>query len=100
MSAKLLHEGATVKCVHSGQAQPMAPNPRVKIRGKMLVTRKSPYTIAGCSAYTQCSIANWNTAATRVKANGDPVLLSNSKSRTVNGTELKILVTEKEVSGK
>ncbi len=31
MPGFLLHEGATVLCLHVGQAQPMVPNPRVTV---------------------------------------------------------------------
>ena len=31
MAGMLLHQGATVMCVHGGQAQPTSPNPRVKV---------------------------------------------------------------------
>ncbi len=48
MPGFLLHSGATVLCAHAGQAQPTAPNPRVKVSGQPVVTQAAPYTVAGC----------------------------------------------------
>ena len=38
MPGFLLHVGATVICAHGGQAQPTAPNPRVRSCGQPTVT--------------------------------------------------------------
>ena len=48
MAGFLLHAGATVLCAHAGQAQPTAPNPRVKVSGQPVVTQAAPYAVAGC----------------------------------------------------
>jgi uncharacterized Zn-binding protein involved in type VI secretion len=98
--AFVLHQGATVMCVHGGQAQPAAPNPRVKVAGQPVVTQAVPYTIAGCpftvgSSPSPCVTAQWITASTRVKAGGMPVLLQNSQAVCApNGTGLNIVVTQ------
>ena len=42
MPGFLLHAGATVLCCHGGQAQPTAPNPRVKVGGQPIVTQAAP----------------------------------------------------------
>lgn len=101
----LLHQGATVLCLHAGQAQPTVPNPRVKVGGQMIVTQQTAYTIAGCpfnvsGAPSPCVTAQFNTAATRIKAGGSPVLLQDSQALcTPNGTGVNIVVTQVRVKG-
>jgi hypothetical protein len=106
MPGMLLHQGATVLCLHAGQAQPTAPNPRVKVSGQPVVTQITPYTIAGCpftvppGAPMPCVTAQWVTGALRVRAGGAPVLLQDSQAVCVpNGTGLNILVTQLRVKG-
>ena len=105
MPGYLLHQGATVMCMHAGQAQPVAFSPRVKVGGQPAVTQTSTYTIAGCSFVPPtgngpCVTAQWITAATRVKAGGMPVLLQDSQAVcTPTGTGLNIIVTQVRVKG-
>ena len=104
MPGTLLHQGATVLCMHVGQAQPTAPNPRVKVGGQPIVTQTAPYTIAGCALTgtpnPPCVTAQWVTAATRVQAGAAPVLLQDSQAVCVpTGTGLNVLVTQVQVKG-
>jgi hypothetical protein len=105
MPGFLLHVGATVMCMHGGQAQPTMPNPRVLVSGQPVTTMPSPYVVAGCpfnvgGSPSPCVTAQWVTAATRVLAGGMPVLLLDSQAIcTPNGTGLNILVTQTRVSG-
>lgn len=105
MPGYLLHQGATVLCLHAGQAIPTAPNPRVKVGGQMVTTQPSPYTVAGCTfnvsgSPVPCVTAQWITAATRVKAGGMPVLLQDSQAICApNGTGVNILLTQVRVKG-
>ena len=105
MPGFLLHLGATVQCVHAGQAQPTAPNPRVLVNGQPIVTQPAPYAIAGCpfnvsGAPVPCVTAQWVSGATRVMSNGAPVLLLDSQAIcTPNGTPLIIAVTQTRVTG-
>ena len=105
MPGTLLHQGATVLCVHAGQAQPTAPNPRVKVGGQPIVIQSAPYTVAGCPFTTPagplpCVTAQWVTAATRVQAGGVPVLLKDSQAVCApNGTGVNIVVTQVQVKG-
>ena len=101
MSGYILHQGATVLCMHGGQAQPTAPNPRVKVGGQPVVTQPTVYTIAGCTlppptaANGPCVTASWITAATRVKVGGMPVLLQDSQAICApTGTGLNVVVTQ------
>ncbi|MEA2820334.1 MAG: hypothetical protein QOJ86_2338 [Bradyrhizobium sp.] len=106
MPGFLLHVGATVLCSHAGQAQPTAPNPRVTVSGQPVVTIATPYVVAGCamppppSGNGPCVSAQFVTAATRVTALGQPVLLQDSQSICVpTGTPLLPLVTQVRVTG-
>lgn len=106
MPGFLLHMGATVMCAHAGQAQPTAPNLRVKVGGQPIVTQTTMYTIAGCPFTTPsgtpmpCVTGQWVSGATRVLAGGQPVLLQDSQAVcTPNGTPLNIVVTQTRVRG-
>lgn len=105
MPGFLLHMGATVLCLHGGQAQATAPNPRVKVSGQMVVTQTAPHLVAGCPfnvgvTLVPCVTAQWVTAALRVKAGGIPVLLQDSQAICApNGTGVNIVVTQMRVRG-
>ena len=105
MPGFLLHLGATVQCVHGGQAQPTVTNPRVMVSGQPIVTQPAPYMVAGCpfnisGSPVPCVTAQWVSAATRVLSNGMPVLLMDSQAIcTPNGTPLLIIVTQTRVTG-
>lgn len=106
MPGFLLHVGATVQCVHAGQAQPVVSSPRVKVGGQPIVTQSGTYTVAGCSlppppaANGPCVTAQWLTAATRVRAGGVPVLLQDSQAVCApTGTGLVVVVTQTRVRG-
>ena len=96
----LLHAGATVTCMHAGQAQPLAPNPRVKVGGQPIVTQNGQHAIAGCSATVPCATAQWVSGATRVRAGGVPVLLLDSQATCIpSGSGLVIQATQTQVRG-
>jgi hypothetical protein len=106
MPGFLLHLGATVTCAHQGQALPVVPNPRVKVSGQVIVTQSGPYAIAGCTfppppaGNGPCVTAQWIIGALRVKADGIPVLLQDSKAICVpTGTQLTIMMTQMRVKG-
>ena len=96
----ILHANATVLCLHGGQAQATAPNPRVMVGGQPVVTQAAPHTIAGCPFSTPggpmpCVTAQWITGATRVLAGGQPVLLQTSQATCIpNGTGVNIVQTQ------
>lgn len=100
MPGFLLHQGATVLCLHGGQAQATVPNPRVKVSSQMTVQQPNPWMVAGCPFVAvgnpmPCVTAQWITAATRVKSGGMPLLLQDSQAVCVpNGTGVNILVTQ------
>ena len=100
MPGFILHAGATVICIHGGQAQPTASNPRVRVGGQPVVTQPTPHVIAGCPSNVSCVTAQWITAAIRVRAGGMPVLLRDSQAVCIpNGTPVNIVVTQVRVKG-
>ena len=106
MPGFLLHVGATVLCMHAGQAQAVVSNPRVRVRGQPITTQPNPYTVAGCTlppppgANGPCVTAQWITAATRVRAGGAPVLLQDSQAICApSGTGLNVVVTQVRARG-
>jgi hypothetical protein len=104
MPGFLLHMGATVLCMHGGQAQPVLPFPRVRVGGQPVVTQSTPYIVAGCgltgTPSPPCVTAQWVTAAVRVRAGSVPVLLQDSQSVcTASGGKLNVVVTQLRVRG-
>ena len=104
MLGELLHEGAVVLCMHAGQARPTVTDQRVKVSGQKIVTQPPPYLITGCSLNPlfggPCVTAMWVTAAIRVKASGQPVLLKDSQAVCApTGTGVNIIVTQIRVKG-
>jgi len=102
----LLHQGATVLCAHTGQAQPGVTNPRVKVSSQQIVTQSSIYTVSGCilppppNGNGPDVTATWTSAATRVKAGGIPVLLQESEAICApSGAPLNIVSTQTRVKG-
>lgn len=106
MPGFLLNTSSTVLCMHAGQARPLVPNPRVRVAGQPVVTQPNPYAVAGCTlppppgANGPCVTAQWVTAATRVRAGGQAVLLQDSQAIcTPTGTGVTVLVTQTRVRG-
>lgn len=101
MPGYLLHQSATVLCMHGGQAQAAVPNPRVKVSNMLTVQMPNPWIVAGCpfttpaAAPLPCVTAQWVTSALRVKSGGMPLLLQDSQAVCVpNGTGVNIIVTQ------
>jgi uncharacterized Zn-binding protein involved in type VI secretion len=105
MPGFILHSGATVLCLHGGQASPTALSPHVRVGGQPVTTQSAPYSVAGCpftpgTNPLPCVTAQFITAATRVRAGGLPVLLQDSQAVcTPNGTGVNTLVTQVRVRG-
>jgi hypothetical protein len=99
MPSFVLHLGATVMCAHGGQAQPIAPNPRVLVSGQPVTTQSAPYMVVDCPFVPPCLTAEWVVAATRVLAVGQPVLTQVSVAVCApSGTPLNIVVTQTRVT--
>lgn len=92
-------------CSHApGQAQPTAPNPRVKVSNQPIVTQTTQYIVAGCALTgtpnPPCATAQWMSAASRVRAGNIPVLLQDSQAICApTGTPLFVKQTQKRVQG-
>jgi uncharacterized Zn-binding protein involved in type VI secretion len=106
MPGPLLHVGAMVLCSHAGQAQPTVPYPRVLVSGQPIVLQTTPYVVAGCIlppppfANGPCITAQWVSGATRVLANGVPVLVLGSQAICApTGTPLIPGITQTRVIG-
>ncbi len=104
MADYLLHEGASVACLHTGQANPTVTDSRVKVSGQKIVTQPNPHSITGCTLPTEsggpCVTARWTKAAMRIKASGMPVLLKDSQAIcTPTGTGVNIFTTQTRVKG-
>lgn len=105
MPGFVVHLGATVLCMHGGQAQPTAVNPRVRVGGQPVVAQATSYAVAACpfvppGGNGPCATGQWITGATRVRAGGVPVLLQDSQAICVpTGTGLTILATQVRVKG-
>ena len=106
MPGPLLHLGATITCAHAGQATPTAPNPRVLVSGQPVVTIASTYVVAGCTlpsppaANGPCVSAQYLTAAVRVTASGQPLLLLDSQATCIpTGTPLLPIGAQTRVIG-
>jgi hypothetical protein len=101
MPGFILHSGATVMCLHAGQATPTVIDVRVKVGGQPVVTQPGPWMMAGCTfppppaANGPCISATFMMGATRVKAGGIPVLLQDGQATCApTGTGVIISVTQ------
>jgi uncharacterized Zn-binding protein involved in type VI secretion len=103
MPGLVVHFGATVNCMHGGLAQPLVLSPRVLVSGQMVVMLETPYDVISCGLATTstppCVTAQWLTGATRVFANGSPVIIQTSQAVcTPTGQGLVVLTTQPRVT--
>lgn len=99
MPMPILHFGATVLCMHAGNALPAMPFPRVTVSGQPVVQTTTPYIVAGCALASTsappCASGQWLTGATRVLAGGLPVaIVGGSAVCVAPGTGLLAVVTQ------
>ena len=103
MPGFLIQQGATVLCVHGGQAMPGAPNPAVTLDAMPSYLLPDPWTVAGCPGIPAvpippCATAQWVVGTTRVTSFGQPLLVQSSEAICApNGTPLLPLVTQMRV---
>jgi hypothetical protein len=103
MPGFLIQQGATVKCVHGGQAIAMVPNPQVTADGVPTALVTDPWTIAGCPGVLPpvppCVTAQWVTGTVRVTSNGQPLVIDIGDAVcTPAGTPLLPIVTQTRVA--
>lgn len=89
MPGFVLDAGSTITCPHGGQATVVARSIRVQLGGKAPLLVDDLATVAGCAfnvaaAPSPCVRVQWLLPATRVTADGSPVLLSSSVGLCVN----------------
>ncbi|MEP7120840.1 MAG: hypothetical protein ABJE95_08025 [Byssovorax sp.] len=108
MPGYLLDVTTSALCAHAGKATPTVPMPRVTVMGKPVVTQPAPYVVVGCTFPATmpaappppCVSAAWLTGALRVKAMGQPLLLSDSRAMTApNGAPVTLLPGQIRVKG-
>ncbi len=97
-----LDASSTILCTHGGQAQPSSPSTRVMVVNQAAVPLTSSYTIAGCALPPQaggpCASAQWVVGATRVTADGAPLLIQGGSAVCVpTGTGLQVVVAQAKV---
>lgn len=82
MPGPMLHSGTTATCPHGGTLNIIAASPRVTVLGMPVAVLSDQGLVAGC-VFTlpggkpqPCVTTRWIAAATRVLANGQPVLIN------------------------
>ena len=84
MSGFLFHVGATALCPHAGPVQTVSGNSRVLVGGQPVATLSDNFLVTGC-VFTvptgkpqPCVKVQWLVPASRVRVNGQPVILQTS----------------------
>ena len=82
MPGPVLHTGASATCPHGGTLNIVAASPRVQVSGMPVAVLTDQGMVAGC-AFTvppskpqPCVTTRWMVGATRVMANGQPLLIN------------------------
>lgn len=94
MPGPVLHTGTTATCPHGGTLNIIAASPRVMVSGMPVAVLTDQGLIAGC-AFTvppgkpqPCVTTRWIVAATRVLANGQPVLINPSVALCLSAEQI------------
>jgi hypothetical protein len=103
MPGFLIEQGATVTCVHGGQAMPTVPSPAVALAGMPASAVPDPWTVAGCPGVPPtvppCVTAQWVVGTTRVTSFGQPlVIMGGTAVCAPGGTPLLAVVTQVRVT--
>ena len=103
MPGFLIQQGATVMCIHGGQAMPLVPNPAVTLEGMPSCLLPDPWSVAGCPGIPPtippCVMASWVVDTVRVTSYGQPLLVQSSQAIcTPTGTPLLPIVTQARVN--
>jgi hypothetical protein len=104
MPGFLIQQGATVMCVHGGQAMPTVPSPAITLDGMPASALPDPWTVAGCpgvpaAPVPPCVTAQWAVGTTRVTSYGQPlVIMGGTAVCTPAGTPLLPIVTQVRVT--
>jgi len=105
MPGLLIQQGATVLCVHGGQAIMTVPNPRVTTSGAPTALLPDPWTVVGCPGVPvvppipPCVTAQWVVGTVRVTSEGQPLVINTGEAVcTPTGTPLLPVVTQLRVT--
>ena len=103
MPGFLVQQGATVICVHGGQAMPTVPSPAVTLEGMPASALPDPWTVVGCPGVPlpvpPCVTAQWVVGTTRVTSYGQPLVIQTGEAIcTPAGTPLLPVVTQVRVT--
>ncbi len=101
----ILQANATVTCTHGGTATPGSPSMRVRVSSQGAVTQPTLYTVSVCTFTTPagnpmpCITAQWTSGATRVRSEGQALLLQDSRATTApNGVSLSVSANQTRVT--
>jgi hypothetical protein len=102
MPGFLIQEGATVTCMHGGQAMPTVPSPAVSVMGMPVATTTTPWVVAGCPgippSVPPCVTAQWAVGTVRVTSFGQPLVIMGGVAVCApGGTPLLPVVTQTQV---
>ena len=104
MPGFLIQQGATILCVHGGQAMATVPNPSVTVEGAPTALLTGPWTVAGCPGVPPafvppCVTAQWITGTIRVTSAGQPLVINAGEAVcTPAGTPLVPVMTQLRVT--
>lgn len=103
MGVSILNVLSQIVCLHAGKATPVVPFPRVTIAGSPISVLSTQYAITGCTlppaAGGPCVTATFLNGATRVTADGQPVLLQTSQATcSPTGTGVQVVQSQPEVT--
>lgn len=94
MPGPVLHSGAVAQCPHGAPLQIIAASPRVMASGMPVAVLTDQGVIAGCpftlpnGTPQPCTTTRWMVAATRVMANGQPVLINPLTALCIAATQV------------
>ena len=77
MPGLVLSAGAVLTCAHGGQVKIVPAQVRAAVSGTPICTAADTFTVVGCPGVNGvvCTTLTWQNTATRVTANGMPVLV-------------------------
>ena len=110
MAGYFQHVGLTEMCPHAGQVSVISQNTRVKVSGQFVATLSDNFVIAGCPFTVPgpkpqpCVKIQWTVPASRVKVNGQPVILQTSTGLCLSAEQIpqgppNVVVVQTRVQG-
>ena len=93
----IIDKNATILCPHGGQASIITSNTHVKVGGAFATTISDTFTVSGCPFQVPigtgtkpqpCVKLQWTVPATRVRVNGNFVLLQTSTGLSLSAEQI------------